>query len=113
MIENLFHGDSMFNNILDIVFAEIINYQLEKNQKSKSPEYFAKYYDYLLTNLSKKLSEAEIDEKLLQSINITRYIDDRDVFQKLFEKQMTKRLLCPQRQSKDLEEEIVHKMKVN
>lgn len=113
MVDNLFHADLKFNDILDKAFAAIINYQLEKNQKSKSPEYLVKYYDYFLTNSSKRLSEVEIDNKLIQSINICRYIDDKDVFQKLYERQLAKRLISRQSQFMDSEGEIISKMKVN
>jgi hypothetical protein len=44
----------------------------------------ARYCDSLLRKSQKGISESEIDEKLNNSITVFKYLDDKDVFQKFY-----------------------------
>lgn len=43
----------------------------------------ARYTDNLLRKSAKGMSEAEVDQQLSKAIVIFRYIEDKDVFQKV------------------------------
>lgn len=113
ILVKVFNNDLCFSDALDKAFTVIINYKLVRNQPSKSPEYLSKYCDNLLKKSSKGMSEAEIDHKLLLSITIFKYVDDKDVFQRFYQRHLAKRLIHQQSQSMDGEEGMINKLKVN
>ena len=43
----------------------------------------ARYCDTLLKKSAKGMSENEIDDKLSQSITVFKYLDDKDIFQRV------------------------------
>lgn len=51
---------------------------------SKDSFKLARYTDMLLRKSAKGLSESEVDQKLSNAIIIFRYIEDKDVFQKVY-----------------------------
>ena len=53
----------------------------------------AKYCDTLLKKSQKGMSESEIDDKLNSSITVFKYLDDKDVFQKFYSRNLGKRLI--------------------
>lgn len=113
IVVDVFDNDLSFSGALDKAFTVIINYKFVKNQPSKSPEYLSKYCDNLLKKSSKGMSESEIDHKLLLSITIFKYVDDKDVFQRFYQRHLAKRLIHQQSQSMDGEEGMINKLKVN
>jgi len=113
IVIDVFNNDFCFSEALDTAFTIIVNYKLVENQISKSPEYLSKYCDKLLKKSCKGLSEAEIDDKLLQSITIFRYIDDKDIFQNIYHTHLAKRLILQQSQSTVGEESMINNLKVN
>jgi len=113
MVVEVFDNDLCFSGALDKAFTVIINYKLVPNQPPKSPEYLSKYCDNLLKKSSKGMCEAEIDQKLLMSITIFKYVDDKDVFQRFYQRHLAKRLIHQQSQSMDGEEGMINKLKVN
>lgn len=50
-----------------------------------------KYVDGTVKKSSKAGSEAEIDEKLTRAVFVFQYLDDKDLFQKLYSKMLAKR----------------------
>jgi len=109
----VFNNDFYFSQALDTAFTIIVNYKLEENQPSKAPEYLSKYCDKLLKKSCKGMSEAEIDEKLFQSITIFKYIDEKDVFQNIYQTYLAKRLIHQQSLSTVAEEGMINNLKVN
>jgi len=109
----VFNNDFYFSQALDTAFTTIVNYKLEENQPSMSPEYLSKYCDKLLKKSCKGMSEVEIDEKLFQSITIFKYIDDKDVFQCIYQMHLAKRLILQQCLSIVREEGMISNLKVN
>lgn len=109
-IQEVFNSDQNFMGALDKACSSVINYR-PNNGKSpcRSPELLAKYCDTLLKKSSKGISEAEVEEKLAQSITIFKYIDDKDVFQKFYSRMLAKRLIHQQTQSMDAEEAMINR----
>ncbi|CAI6354868.1 unnamed protein product [Macrosiphum euphorbiae] len=111
IVADVFNNDFYFSEALDTAFTIIVNYKLEENQPSKAPEYLSKYCDKLLKKSCKGLSEAEIEHKLLQSITIFKYIDDKDIFQNIYQMHLAKRLILRQSQSIVGEEGLINNLK--
>eukprot|EP00095_Tigriopus_kingsejongensis_P010955 maker-scaffold129_size324999-snap-gene-1.22 protein:Tk10955 transcript:maker-scaffold129_size324999-snap-gene-1.22-mRNA-1 annotation:"Cullin-2" len=110
MISATFQGDLSFIGAMDKAMTAIINHRPPKTA-SKSPELLAKYCDSLLKKSQKGISENEIDEKLNKSITVFKYLDDKDVFQKFYSRNLGKRLIHQQSHSMDLEEAMINRLK--
>lgn len=114
LIQEVFAGDQSFMGALDKACSSVINYRgPEGKQPCRSPELLAKYCDWLLKKSSKGVSEAEVEERLAQSITIFKYIDDKDVFQKFYSRMLAKRLIHQQSQSMDAEEAMINRYVIN
>uniref|UniRef100_A0A6G1SIR9 Cullin-2 n=1 Tax=Aceria tosichella TaxID=561515 RepID=A0A6G1SIR9_9ACAR len=121
LIATTFNNDQLFVGALDKACSSIINFRLNPQQPCRSPELLAKYCDNLLRKPSsgsgssgsaiKGLSDAEIDEKLSLSIIVFKYIDDKDIFQKFYSKNMARRLIFSQLSLLDHEESMINKLK--
>jgi len=110
MIGDTFSGDQAFVGALDKACTAVINHRLPK-QQAKAPELLAKYCDTLLKKSQKGMSESEIDDKLNSSITVFKYLDDKDVFQKFYSRNLGKRLIHQQSHSMDLEEAMINRLK--
>ena len=76
---NLFQGQGVGNcpNLCDVIMNVLQPlFQL------------ARYCDTLLKKSQKGISESEIDDKLNQSITVFKYLDDKDVFQKFYSRNL-------------------------
>lgn len=121
LIASTFNNDQLFVGALDKACSSIINFRLNPQQPCRSPELLAKYCDNLLRKPSsgsgsggsaiKGLTDAEIDEKLSLSIIVFKYIDDKDIFQKFYSKNMARRLIFSQLSLLDHEESMINKLK--
>lgn len=123
LMTNIFNSDQLFVGALDKACSAIINHRINPQQPCRSPELLAKYCDSLLRKpvssssqsgsaTSKTLSESEIDEKLALSIIVFKYIDDKDIFQKFYSKNMARRLIFSQLASMEAEESMINKLKL-
>eukprot|EP00096_Caligus_rogercresseyi_P010960 TRINITY_DN415_c0_g1_i2.p1 TRINITY_DN415_c0_g1~~TRINITY_DN415_c0_g1_i2.p1 ORF type:complete len:751 (-),score=90.94 TRINITY_DN415_c0_g1_i2:275-2527(-) len=110
LIFTVFYGDQPYIGTLDKACTAIINHRQSK-QMPKSPELLARYCDGLLKKSQKGISENEIDDKLNASITVFKYLDDKDVFQKFYARNLGKRLIYQQSHSMDLEEGMINRLK--
>lgn len=110
LIQDVFQGDQAFIGALDRACTAVINHR-EPRTPSRSPELLARYCDTLLKKSSKGVSESEIEEKLTSSIIIFKYLDDKDVYQKFYQKHLGKRLIHTQSHSMDIEETMINRLK--
>jgi Cullin family len=80
---------------------------------SNAPEKFAKYCDFLLKRNSKStIDEKEAEVLTTKAINLFKYIDDKDVFQKFYSRFLAKRLIHTSSVSEDLEMLAMENLKV-
>jgi hypothetical protein len=56
-------------------------------------------------------TETEVDDRLAQSIIIFKYIDDKDVFQKFYSRNLARRLIHQLSHSMDSEEGMINRLK--
>merc|ERR1719410_1536389 len=110
MIKNDFQADLTFYGALDKACSAVINNRQPKSP-AKAPELLARYCDTLLKKSQKGISESEIDDRLSSSITVFKYLDDKDVFQKFYSRNLGKRLIHQQSHSMDLEEAMINRLK--
>jgi cullin 2 len=112
MVSNVFNSDQLFISALDKACTSVINNKSTGARgPCKSPEWLAKYCDTLLKKSTKGLGEPEVDEKLSQSIIIFKYIDDKDIFQKFYARNLARRLIHTLSHSMDAEEGMINRLK--
>ena len=113
LVNKAFAGESDFVRSLDNACREFVNRnKICKAGSSKSPELLAKYTDTLLKKSSAKMSEEDDMEKsLTQIMTIFKYIEDKDVFQKFYSRNLAKRLVQSTSTSDDAETSMIGKLK--
>ncbi|CAF0895622.1 unnamed protein product [Adineta ricciae] len=111
VIKETFTSDPEFVSSLDKACATIVNMKYGNRLSAKAPELLAHYCDSLLRKSSKTATDSEIEEKLLSSITIFKYLDDKDYFQRFYQKMLARRLINQQSISIDAEEFMVTKLK--
>ncbi|XP_055540901.1 cullin-2 [Wyeomyia smithii] len=109
LISDTFKSDPVFLSALDKACSGVINSKACEKQPGRSAELVAKYCDSLLKK--SKTTESEIESKLMKSITIFKYIEDKDVYQKFYSRMLAKRLIHDQSQSMDAEEMMINKLK--
>lgn len=110
LIVDVFGGDQTFIGAMDKAMTQVINNRQPKSP-AKAPELLARYCDSLLKKSQKGISGGEIDDKLNSSITVFKYLDDKDVFQKFYQRNLGKRLIHQQSHSMDLEEAMINRLK--
>lgn len=78
---------------------------------TKSPELLASYCDQLLKKSNKDLDAEALEKQLTQAMIIFDYIDDKDVFQKFYQKKLAQRLVMGLSASDDSESSMISKLK--
>ncbi|KAI5298864.1 hypothetical protein KEM55_002843, partial [Ascosphaera atra] len=107
-----FAGESEFGRSLDNACREFVNRnELCGENSTKSPELLAKYTDTVLRKGTKSIEDTELEETLQRIMIIFRYIEDKDVFQKFYSRNLAKRLVNVTSVSDDAEESMIGKLK--
>ena len=102
--EEAFKKDAVMEKALEVSFQDFIN------NNTQSSEYLSLFLDEYLKNGTKSQTESEIDVLLDKGLILLQYIADKDRFELYYKKHMAKRLLM-KRSSKDMERQMVSKMK--
>ncbi|POV98267.1 hypothetical protein PSHT_14120, partial [Puccinia striiformis] len=112
LVKKSFRGEAGFNAALDKACREFINTNAVTGKSSqKSPELLAKYSDQLLKKTNKVGEETDLNQSLLQTMTVFKYIEAKDVFQKFYSKMLAKRLVFFQSASDDAEASMISRLK--
>ena len=112
LVEEAFHGESEFVRSLDNACKEFVNRnKVCKTGSTRSPELLAKYTDALLKKSGKSAEEADLEASLSEVMTVFKYIEDKDVFQKFYSRQLAKRLVHGGSASEDAETSMISKLK--
>ncbi|KAJ3321345.1 hypothetical protein HDV06_004449 [Boothiomyces sp. JEL0866] len=107
-----FKSEAGFVASLDKACREFINRNAFcTSGSSKSSELLAKYTDSLLRKGSKINEDNEIEDLLNGAMTIFKFIEDKDVFQKFYTKNLAKRLVNSTSASDDAEASMISKLK--
>lgn len=104
--ERAFRSDPVMEKALEISFQDFIN------NNSRSPEFLSLFLDQYLKSSGKDKSEAEIDALLDNGVTLVQYLADKDVLETYYHKHMAKRLLTGKSISRDVERQMLSKMKM-
>jgi len=115
LVVGSFRNDPGFVASLDKACRSFINEnavcKLAKSA-SKSPELLARFVDSLLKKSAKNPEEQEMEQLLTDVMTVFKYIEDKDVFQTFYSKNLAKRLIHGTSASEDLEGTMIGKLKV-
>ncbi|KAK7888012.1 hypothetical protein LTR67_009407 [Exophiala xenobiotica] len=101
-----FHKDVVMEKALEISFQDFIN------ANDRSPEHLSLFLDEYLKRGGKDKTEAEIDVLLDNGILLLQYLANKDVFETYYNKHMAKRLLMKKSVSREMERQMLSKMKM-
>lgn len=114
LVQGPFRNEAGFVASLDKACRRFINDNAvckAANSASKSPELLARFCDLLLKKSAKNPEEAEMEQTLNDVMVVFKYIEDKDVFQTFYSKQLAKRLIHGTSASEDLEGQMIGKLK--
>ncbi|WVQ73430.1 hypothetical protein IAR50_003002 [Cryptococcus sp. DSM 104548] len=112
MVDGPFRGEVGFNRSLDQACRDFCNYNAACPVATKSPELLASHCDLLLRKSNKEIQDAEgLEEALNKAMVIFKFIDDKDVFHKFYQKKLAQRLVATLSASDDAESSMITKLK--
>lgn len=106
LVGGAFCNNTMFTSAVQHAFECFIN---EKNDKPA--ELIAKFVNWKLQSGSKGSSEEELDRLLQQIMCLFRFVNDKDMFQAFYKKDLAKRLLLNKSASEQNELAMIAKLK--
>ncbi|RSH90827.1 hypothetical protein EHS25_010002 [Saitozyma podzolica] len=111
VVNGPFRAELGFNASLDRACREYCNANAAATTSTKSPELLASYCDQLLRKSNKDLDAEALEAALEQAMVIFKFIDDKDVFQKFYQKKLAQRLISSASASDDSESSMITKLK--
>uniref|UniRef100_A0A8R1DNJ8 Cullin-5 n=1 Tax=Caenorhabditis japonica TaxID=281687 RepID=A0A8R1DNJ8_CAEJA len=125
LVREGFCDDARLLTARDKAFRAVVNdssiFKMEMTNKkgrtlsveSKCAELLANYCDLLLrkTQLSKKLTSEEIDEKLNQVLLVLKYVENKDVFMRFHRAHLSRRLILEMSADQEKEETMVTRLR--
>lgn len=127
VVNGPFRAEVGFNASLDKACTDFVNKNAVATAATKSPDLLAAYCDQLLKKGNKDLDADALEAALNQAVSIRapriqavliwsqmvifRFIDDKDVFQKFYQKRLAQRLIHGNSVSDDSESSMITKLK--
>ncbi|EMC96363.1 hypothetical protein BAUCODRAFT_33693 [Baudoinia panamericana UAMH 10762] len=112
LVHSAFAGESEFVRSLDNACREYVNRnEVCKKNSARSPEMLAKHADNVLKRSTKATEEDDMEKLLNQVMTIFKYIEDKDVFQKFYSRNLAKRLVNGTSANADAETSMISKLK--
>ncbi|EJT47779.1 ubiquitin-protein ligase [Trichosporon asahii var. asahii CBS 8904] len=111
IVNGPFNSELGFNASLDKACREFVNSNAAATTPTKSPELLASYCDQLLKKSNRDLDPDALENALNQSMVIFKFIDDKDVFQKFYQRRLASRLVNGTSASEDSESSMISKLK--
>lgn len=100
-----FGNDKLLESTLTKSFSDFIN------MFNRSSEFVSLFIDDNLKNGIRGKTEAEVDVTMDKAIVLIRYLQDRDMFQRYYQKHLSRRLLHGKTESQDAEKQLISRMK--
>ncbi|GHJ86386.1 hypothetical protein NliqN6_2788 [Naganishia liquefaciens] len=112
VVEKAFKGEKGFGEALGRACKQYCNHNAIATTTSRSPELLALYVNQVLSKGNKEASDdANMEESLNEAMTIFKYIDDKDVFQKFYSKNLANRLVRQRSASDEAEASMISKLK--
>lgn len=111
-VNRSFRAEAGFVASLDKACREFVNRNAATGPShTKSPELIAKHTDLLLRKNNKVAEEGDLEGALNRVMILFKYIEDKDVFQTFYSKQLSRRLIFGVSASEESEESMISKLK--
>ncbi|KAJ4394353.1 hypothetical protein N0V93_003570 [Gnomoniopsis smithogilvyi] len=104
-LHHCFSDDKILESALTKSFSDFINVF------SRSSEFVSLFIDDNLKNGIRGKTEQEVDVTLDKAITLIRYLQDRDMFQRYYQKHLARRLLHGKSESQEAEKQLIMRMK--
>ncbi|RMZ83176.1 hypothetical protein DV738_g1402, partial [Chaetothyriales sp. CBS 135597] len=104
--ERAFDKDPVIEKALEAAFQDFINLN------ERSSEYVSLFLDEYLKRGAKAVSELDVDAMLDRGILLLQYLANTDLFETYYRKHLAKRLLMKKTVSRDVERQMLSKMKM-
>ncbi|EXJ90806.1 Cullin 3 [Capronia coronata CBS 617.96] len=101
-----FRRDGVMEKALEISFQDFIN------ANDRSPEHLSLFLDEYLKRGGRDKTDAEVDALLDNGILLLQYLANKDLFETYYKKHMAKRLLMKKSVSREMERQMLSKMKM-
>ena len=119
LVQDAFMGESGFVKSLDEACEKYVNDNAvtlaaardRPKSTSKSSQLLAMHCDSVLRKTNKSCQDAELEVSLTDALTIFKYIEERDVFQTFYIRQLSKRLVTQLSVSDDAEASMISKLK--
>ncbi|KAK4689012.1 cullin 1, partial [Tremellales sp. Uapishka_1] len=111
VVNGPFRAELGFNASLDKACRDFCNSNAACPTSTKSPELLASYTDGLLRKSNKDVTPDSLEAALNLAMVIFKFIDDKDVFQKFYQKKLAQRLIGNLSASDDSESSMISKLK--
>jgi cullin 3 len=98
----------------DVIMEQALQHSFQDfiNANNRSPEHLSLFLDEYLKKGGKGKTDTEVDALLDKGVMLLQYITDKDLFEAYYKKHMAKRLLMKRSVSKDMERQMISKMKM-
>lgn len=104
-LKECFNDDKILESAVTKSFTEFINLF------NRSSEFVSLFIDDNLKNGIRGKTEAEVDDTMDKAITLIRYLQDRDMFQRYYQKHLARRLLHGKSESQEAEKQLISRMK--
>lgn len=104
-LSECFNDDKILESALTKSFSDFIN------MFNRSSEFVSLFIDDNLKNGIRGKTEAEVDVTVDKAITLIRYLQDRDMFQRYYQKHLARRLLHGKTESQEAEKQLISRMK--
>lgn len=108
IVDRAFSSDQKLHAAQTQSFAKFVNYA----SFGRAAENVSLFIDDNMKKGIKDKSEAEIETVLQKAIDLLKYISDKDMFERYYNKHLSRRLLMNKSQNMDVEKQMIGKMKV-
>ncbi|KAH9287335.1 Cullin-1 [Echinococcus granulosus] len=114
LLELAFSGNPSFGRAIDKGCERYINRNAITElagSSRKTPELLAKYSDFLLKKSTKEAQPDDLEKTLNYVMDVFKYVEDKDVFQKFYSNMLARRLVNNQSISEDAEAQMISLLK--
>lgn len=109
IVERYFFGNALFHRALKNAFEEVVN---DSRGEYTNAELFASFCDGVLRDGKEKLSESEVEQYLDKTVQLFRYLRDKDVFVGHYRDYFAKRMLNQRSRGQESEKAVISKLKI-
>ena len=86
-------NDQCFNNALNRAMERLVNSTTDSKKYPRSSELLVRHSDHILKKAGKNIGVSEIEEQLHNFIDLFKYVEDKDLFQRFYSKKLAHRLI--------------------